>query len=76
MAGGTLHEFGVVHAVDGAVGVHLGFEDGIEAGGIEVLAAFRDFSVAAACAAPAVGGVETEEAWVEFLEGAVAGGAG
>ena len=63
----------VVHALDGAVGVDLGVEHGIEARGVEVAAAFRDPAVAAAFGAPAVGRVEGEEAGVEFLEGLVAG---
>ena len=72
MAGGALDEFGVVHAVDGAVGVDFGFEHGVEAGGVEVVAAFRDAAVAAAFGAPAVRGVEGEEARVELFEGLVA----
>ena len=38
-----------------------------------MLAAFRDAAVAAAFRAPAVRGVEGEEAGIEFLEGLVAG---
>ena len=62
----------MVHAVDGAVGIHFCFEDGIEAGGVLMAAAFWDFAVAFAFTAPTVGGVETEEAGIEFFEGAVA----
>ena len=76
LAGGAFDELIGVHAIDGAVGVHFGFEDGIEAGGVEMTAAFRDFSVATAFLAPAVGGVEGKEAGIEFFEGAVAGWAG
>ena len=31
LAGGAGDEFGVIHALDGAVGIEFGFEDGIEA---------------------------------------------
>ena len=54
-AGGALGELGGVHAVDGAVGVDFGFEDGVEAGSVEVLAALGDATVAAAFFTPAVG---------------------
>ena len=70
---GHCDEFGVLHAFDGAVGVDFGFEHGVEARGVEVLAAFRHAAVAAAFGAPAVRGVEGEEAGIEFLEGLVAG---
>ncbi len=59
VAGGAFGEFDVFHALDGAVGVHFRFQHGIEAGGVEMLAAFRDAAVAAAFRlAPAVGRVE------------------
>ena len=76
MAGRAFDEFGVVHAGDRAVGVEFGFEDGVETGGVEVLAALGDAPVAATFKAPAVGGVEGEEARVEVVERRVAGRAG
>ena len=73
MAGGAFDEFGVFHALDGAVGVDLSCEHGIETGGVEMLAALGNPAVATAFAAPTVRGVEGEEAWIEFLERLVAG---
>ena len=76
MACGALDEFGVVHAVNGAVGIDFSFQHGVEARGVEDLAAFGDAAVAATGRAPAVGGVEGEKARVEVFERGVAGGAG
>ncbi len=75
VAGGAHDEFGVFHALDGAVGIEFGFEHGVEAGGVEMVAAFGDAAVAAALRAPAVGRVEGEQPGVEIFEGLVAGGA-
>lgn len=76
MACGAGDEFAVLHAGDGAVFVEFGFEDGFVAGEVELALVFGDAAMAAAFGAPAVRGVEGKKAWVEWLEGALACGAG
>lgn len=49
--------------------VYFGFGDGVVVG---TFWEFPDFAEASAVGAPAVGGVEGEEAWVEFIEGVTA----